>query len=335
MNKKRLIFWLKLVILLAVLGFVGRFVYHAWHDISEKAGQAKIPLTWQSVEWRYSILAVFAFCGVMLTSGLTWRWLAARMGDRTPALRAMGAYTFSQMGKYVPGKIALLLMRIDRAGRFGMSTGICTLSTLLENALYMISGGLVGMVAIAHIADALPADKQQFRAWIWPATIAAVIVLASACHPTVFYTLVNSLLKRTKRPPVPEAERLKMGTLLLGVLAFVPCWICGGVALWATASCLHPLPIVDCAWFIGAFSLSVIIGMASLLPGGTGIREVVLGTAVGLQFSTVMDHDHAVILGTLVAVLQRVYQVVAEAGLGIAGAILTRKSGRASKSSGY
>ena len=325
MNKKRLIFLLKLAILLTLLIGVGRFVHQAWLDISKNSTEANIPLSWRSIDWRFSFLALLGFCGVMLTSGFTWRWLAARMGDRTPALRAVGAYTFSQMGKYVPGKIALLLMRIDRAGRFGMTAGVCTLSTLLENALYMISGGLVGMVAIAHIAANLPPDKQKLGAWIWPVTIFALIVLASACHPRVFYTLVNSLLKKMKKPLVAESEQLKLGTLIVGVLAFVPCWIFGGFALWASASCLHPLPITDCAWFVGAFSLSVIIGMASLLPGGTGIREVVLGTAVALQLSTVMDHNQAVILGTLVAVLQRVYQVAAELLLGIAGAIFTRK----------
>ncbi len=226
------------------------------------------------------------------------------------------------MGKYVPGKIALLLMRIDRAGRFGMTRAVCTLSTLLENALYMISGGLVGMLAIAHVVHDLPPKIQPF---IWPATLLAILLLASACHPEIFYTLVNKLLAKMKKPLVPRSERLRLPTLLLAVVAFTPCWVFGGLALWASASCIHPLPIADCGWFIGAFSLSVIIGMASLIPGGGGVREAVLGAAVALQFATLMDHAHAVLLGTLVAILQRLFQLVAEIILGVAGSVLTRK----------
>jgi hypothetical protein len=272
---------------------------------------------------------VAGFIGVMLISGGTWRWLAWRMGDRSPMGRMVGAYTFSQMGKYIPGKVALLAMRVERAARFGMTAEVCILSTLLENALYMVSGALVGMFAVTHIAQALPAGLPHvdlLRAAMWPATIAAVVVLATVCHPRVFYTLVNALLKKMAKPAVPREERLEMGTLAFGVLLFVLCWVCGALALWASTCCLHPIPIWDCEWFIGAFSLSVIIGMLSFLPGGAVIREVVLGTAVTLQLTVSgVPQAQAVLLGTLVAVLQRFFQLAAELIVGIAGAVVTRK----------
>lgn len=317
MNNKRLMFFLKLAILLAVLGYVAKVIYFAWRDASEKHFSLRL------IDWRFGLLAVLGFCGVMLTSGLTWRFLAWKMGDRSPTVRVLGAYTFSQMGKYVPGKVALLLMRIERAGRFGMSAGICTLATLLENALYMISGGLVGMLAIAHVVGELPTKIQPF---IWPAAIGVVVMLAVACHPAVFYGLVGILLKKMKRPAMDPAHRLHAAVLALCVLAFVPCWICGGFALWASASCLHIIPLQDSVWFAGAFSLSVIVGMASLLPGGTGVREAVLGAAVALQMTPLVGHDQAVLLGALAAILQRIFQLIAELILGIAGAVLTRRS---------
>ena len=118
-----------------------------------------------------------------------------------------------------------------------------------------------------------------------------------------------------------------MGTLALGVLMFVPCWVFGALALWGSTCCLHAIPILDCWWFIGAFSLSVIIGMLSLLPGGAVIREVVLGTAVTLQLAAMpgVNQAQAVLLGTLVAILQRFFQLAAELIVGAAGAVLTRK----------
>ncbi len=329
---KRAILVIKVVVFVGVVAFVGRFVWKAWvawQQANAAAAQANVQVSLATIDWWYGILAVAGFIGVMLISGGTWRWLAWRMGDRSPMGRMVGAYTFSQMGKYIPGKVALLAMRVERASRFGMTTEICILSTLLENALYMVSGALVGMFAVTHIAQALPANLDLFRAAMWPVTIAAVVVLATACHPRVFYTLVNALLKKMKKPPVPREERLGMGTLGMGVLLFVPCWACGAVALWASTCCLHAVPIWDCLWFIGAFSLSVIIGMLSFLPGGAVIREVVLGTAVTLQLSiSGVPQAQAVLLGTLVAVLQRFFQLAAELIVGIAGAVATRKRAR-------
>ena len=343
MNKKNLILLAKVVIFVLVVWGVGRFVLKAWDEwqrASAAATQANMQVSLATIDWRYGIVAVVGFIGVMLVSGLTWRWLAWLMGDRSPTVRAVGAYVFSQMFKYVPGKVVLLLARVDRAKRFGMTGETCTLSTLLENALYMVSGALVGMFAVKHIADALPAGlpyRELLRAAMWPTTIAAVVVLATACHPWVFYTLVNGLLKKMENvlkemememAPVPREEWLGMGTLAAGMLMFVPCWACGAVALWASTCCLHPIPIGDCVWFIGAFSLSVIIGMLSFLPGGAVIREVVLGTAVTLQLTVSgVPQAQAVLLGTLVAVLQRFFQLAAELIVGIAGAVVTRKHG--------
>ncbi len=325
MNKKRVIFWVKLALLLAVLGYMGRVVdnaWVAWRVAANQPANAQLHLSFATIDWRFGILAVAGFCGVMLTSAFTWRFIAWRMGDRSPTGRMIGAYTFSQMGKYVPGKVALLLMRIDRAGRFGMTAEVCTLSTLLENALYMISGGMVGMLAIPHVVGELSPRVQPF---VWPVAIAAVVGLALACQPAVFYGVVGIVLRKMKRPAIAAEHRLSAGMLGLCVVAFVPCWVCGGFALWASASCLHAIPIGDSLWFAGAFSLSVIIGMASLLPGGTGVREAVLGAAVALQLSPVIGHNGAVLVGTVAAILQRVFQLMAEVVLGVAGAVGTRK----------
>jgi len=216
----------------------------------------------------------------------------------------------------------LLLLRIERAGRAGMSARMCTLSTILENALYMVSGGLVGMTAIVHIAGQLNPKVQPL---IWPATIAIVVGLLAVCYPAIFYLLVNRVLRGMKKPEVPAAERLGLGTFALAVAGFIPCWIFGGLALWGATQTVHPMPLGDAWWFAGAFALSVIIGMASFLPGGAGIREAVIGAAVLLALDNVMPHPNAVILAGIVAILQRVFQLAAELLLGVLGAILTAK----------
>jgi glycosyltransferase 2 family protein len=313
---KWLIRILKALVLVAAAVWLGKQFYKAWLELS---GHPESHLV---VDWRWGGIAILGFTGSMLTSSLVWRFLAFKMADRSPTLPLLGAYTFSQMGKYVPGKVALLLMRIDRASRFGMSAATCTLSTLLENALYMVSGGLVGMLAIVKVIQGLAPGQ---RSLVWPVTIIAVAALAILCAPPVFYGIVNRLLCRMKKPELNRDEWLGAGTLALCVFAFIPCWLCGGLALWGTTQTVHPTPLAESWWFAGAYALSVIIGMASLLPGGTGIREALLLAAVTIQLEPAVGHARAVALAGIVAILQRVFQLIVEVLLGIIGGLLTSR----------
>jgi uncharacterized membrane protein YbhN (UPF0104 family) len=269
----------------------------------------------------------------MLTSALVWRAMAARMGERggnphLPTLPLLGAYTFSQMGKYVPGKVALVLMRIERASRFGMSAGVCTLATLLENALYVVSGGLCGMLAIFRVLAELRAqhtitEAQQHLAW--PLVIVALIAILAVCHPAILYGVINGVLKGMKKEPIPPERRATLLTLITTVLGFFPCWLLGGLALWASTRCVAPVDFSAALWFAGAYALSVVIGMISFLPGGLGIREGVLGIAVTIQLAPILGHDDAIKLATAAAGLQRLFQIIAELLMGAFGAAITAR----------
>ncbi|HEY4328859.1 MAG TPA: hypothetical protein VGN88_03920 [Phycisphaerae bacterium] len=311
---KRLVFWLKTVLLVVVAGVIGWKLYSAWSNV----GAQKI-----AVDWRYGVVAVAGFCASMLTSGLVWRGLAYKMESvHPPLLPLVGAYTFSQMGKYIPGKVALLLMRIERSSRFGMDAGVCTLATLLENALYMVSGGLVGMLAIARLTAELKGAQQ---ALIWPATIGGVVLLGALCAPPVFYRLVNALLRKMKKVEVAREQRLSSVSLILAVVAFFPSWVFGGIALWGSTQAVQALPLEESWWFAGAFALSVIIGMASLLPGGAVTREFLIGIAVTIALSPAVGQNRAVVLAGVVAILQRLFQIIAEILMGLTGMMLTAK----------
>ncbi len=324
--KGKWVFWLKVVVLLAVAAGMGWEIDKALKNV---AG-VKV-----AIDWKWGLIAFSGFCANMLTSAIVWRSLASHMsgnakGDGLPTIGLLGAYTFSQMGKYIPGKVALLLMRIERSGRLGMSAGVCTISTILENALYIVSGGLVSMTAVIQVLAELRAQG-KIGAWQqslqWPLIIVAVGGLCVVCHPKIFYGLVNRILRKMKKQEVPAEQRLRMPTLIGAVAGFVPCWIFGGLALWASTRCLFPVGPLECAWFVGAFALSVILGMVSLLPGGLLVREAVLGAAVAIQLTPLLAaqmpaaaaHEQAVTLGLVAAGLQRAFQLAAEVVMGLLG----------------
>jgi uncharacterized membrane protein YbhN (UPF0104 family) len=321
-TKKQIILIVKIIVLLAVAWLVGKQVYKAWTDVEAE----KI-----TVNWAWGAVSAAACAGSMLTSALIWRWLAWQMGERHSGRHLktgplVGAYTFSQMGKYIPGKVALLAMRIERAGRVGMPVGVCTLATLLENALYVISGGLVGLTSLVRILKELY-DEGHIGEWVRQyqgvVLVLAIVGLFVGSSPKVFYGLVNVLLRKMKKPEVAPEQRLRMPVIVLAVLGFVPCWAFGGVALWATARSVYPLNPADCLWFAGAYALSVILGMVFLTPGGLGVREAVLFAAIMLQLSPAVGHAEAVKMAGIVSLLQRLFQVIAEVLLGVIGGVVT------------
>jgi glycosyltransferase 2 family protein len=308
---KNLMLVLKLVVFAAILWVVGSQIYGQWGEIRTK------PI---HVNWWFVPLAATGFAGVMLTSGTVWNWMARCMGDRHPRVPLLGAYVFSQIGKYVPGKVVLLLMRVERTGRIGMTPQICVLSTLLENLFYMISGALVaGITTVLYARQSLGLYAHDHPVYLALLAV-AIIPLAAILHPRVFYKIVNRMLKKFGRPPVDEAHQLGIGTLALSVLLFVPCWLFGGLSLWACLRCVG-VPAEDIFMIIlpGTFAASVIGGMAiGVAPGGLGPREAI---QVAL-LSAVMAKSHT---GDIVLAvgLQRLSQVLVEVTLGMAGAALT------------
>lgn len=312
MNSKRLLFICKLIFLVALAVGITYAIYKQWDEVQAKASTAN---------FFPSPFGLLSYCGVMLTSAWVWLWLARKLGDRGPVLPLLGAYTYSQMGKYIPGKIALLFMRIERCRRYGMSVQTCTLSTLLENALYMISGALVGLLALLWHSRELYQDGKQIVLLI---ALLATFILLACCHPKIFYGLVNFAMRKVKKPEIPPAQQLSMGTLALSVLMFIPCWACGGLALWIATYCVsNQVPVNALPVFMGAFALSVILGMLSFIPSGLGPRDAVLGLFVTWEMHAIVGHKEAVAIAAVAVVLLRLYQILTEVLLGLIGSLIS------------
>ncbi len=299
--KKNIVWMIKLVVMAAIFAFVAIKLARAWHNVG---------LQHLRLDWRFEPLIPLAFLGIMTTGALTWLWLARRMGDRSPTVPLLGAYTFSQAGKYAPGKVFLVLMRVDRTHRAGMSRETCVLSTLLENAMYTLSGALVGAVALLVVARDHP---------LYLGLCALLILLLlGVFHPRVFFPLLNMALKSIKRGPIAPGRRFRLAHMVGAVIMFLPCWIFGGLALWASVRAMQPIALYDWPRLCGVFALSVSLGMFSLLPGGLGVRE-----AVQALFLAPLVGSPAIVVAAVA--LPRVFQIMVELTLaGLGGAINAR-----------
>ncbi len=301
MTKKTGVLILKIVVMATVFTFVGVRLAETWHTV----GQHPV-----SIDWRYCAIIPLAFIGIMATNALTWLWLARQMGDRSAMIPLLGAYTFSQMGKYAPGKVLLVVMRLERTHRVGMSRETCLLSTLLENAMYTLSGALVGSTALVMAARNHP---------LYLVGCGMLMAgLLGLFHPRIFFWIINTALRSMGKGAIPPHRRFKLSHMICAVLMFLPCWLFGGVALWAAVSCVHHVSVVHTAELIGVFALSVSLGMFSLLPGGLGVREAVQALFIAPLVGTPA-------LVVVVVALPRIFQILVELTLALAGGIVNSR----------
>jgi hypothetical protein len=319
MSRKTLVAGIKITVLASILAVVGWNLHAAWRE----AGIARLKAA-IDVEWRWSLIACLCFAGELFTSAAAWIWLLRRMDRTGSPVRLYGAYFFSQLGKYVPGKILLLLMRLERTRKLGVGGGAVAISTLMENAAFMVSGAATAFLILVQFS--VVGNRLSHR-WLLLMALSSVAVLLTAIHPAVFYRILNPILRRLGRPGVEPGQRLSMSALLASVVMMVPCWFFGGVALWATIRCLSPVGIEHSWELTAGFALSVLAGMISFLPIGLGVRDVVqalfLLPVITASFPGA-SFAEAELIVTLVILLQRVFQVSVEAGLAILGGWLTR-----------
>jgi uncharacterized membrane protein YbhN (UPF0104 family) len=313
----------KIIILAAILIIVGWNLHAAWREVGAAQLRAAI-----DIDWSWALLPPLAFGAVIFTSATAWIWLLRRIDSAGSLPQLYGAYFFSQMGKYIPGKITLLLMRLERTRRLGVGGYAVSLSTIMENATFLLCGAVFGVIVLLRFVVA-PGGSHYL--WLLYIALSCILVLLIAIHPAGLYRFVNPLLRRLGRPEIAPNQRLSMRVLLISSIMMIPCWFFGGFALWATVRCLMPVHIMHLWRLVIAFALSVMIGMISFLPGGLGAREIVQGLfLLPIVNMNIVPADPsqatAKLIVTLAVLLQRVFQIAAEAGIGLLGGVLTASS---------
>jgi uncharacterized membrane protein YbhN (UPF0104 family) len=248
-------FYVLVAVLLAV--FVARLDLGALARIELKLG--------------YLAAAVVVGLGQRLLLPLVWVWIVRDLGV---VVRNYPAYNFvyakAWLGRYLPGKVAMVAARVYFADELGASRSAMVVSSMAEIGAQLLVGAAVGLIGIASLADAVP-GIESYR----PIAYGMVALLALGLVPPVFNGAMRLAFRIVRRPLDAEAHVRgpTMARALLGFLAFSVAT--GALAVLAGAAVdetvlRHPIFV----W--GAYSLAITMGMAFVLtPSGIGAREAV------------------------------------------------------------
>ena len=98
-------------------------------------------------------------------------------------------------------------------------------------------------------------------------------------HPRLFFPILNAVLTRLKRDPLPAT--LSYGMMLRYTLYYVVVHLCNGLALVASAAALGTSLSLAPVVLGGALFAWTIGYLMILAPGGLGVREVLVTEALG------------------------------------------------------
>jgi len=288
-RRDRLVFWLKTSIRVAILALVTwgiwRTVDSGWDEIAS----AKFSV-WQ-LHGGWLLMGGVCYLLGMLPCGLFWHRTLYAMGQRPRPLRTLRAFYIGHLGKYVPGKALVVVIRTTLIRGRHVDTTVAATSVFIETLTMMAVGASMAAVILAI----------QFREHQSLLLLALLLAFCAGAPtlPPVFRRVVLLLqVHRTSQQLKPALEGLDFRLMSFGWGMVALGWMLFGFSLWATLLGMPGVEVhpSDLPLLTACVSLAMVAGFLSLLPGGIGVREYVIMTLVQPQFGDVAAIGSAVLL---------------------------------------
>jgi glycosyltransferase 2 family protein len=245
------------------------------------------------------VLSAGLYAAGMSCFGSYWWHTLHDMGGHLGWLETQRAYFASQLGKYIPGKAWVLLIRCALTERKSVSKTVVVASSFYETLAVMTVGSLVALLTLSG------AGKVSTAVLSLAFTFSAA--LAMLVHPSVFARLLAVGMLPFQKWGAGPVSPIRGATLLKGLRYLIPGWGLLGLSLVATAKGIgvSVSGLLAVLLVSGSKALAVAGGFAVLIvPAGLGVREWILMQTLG----PAMGVGNAV----LIAIVDRILNVLAE-----------------------
>jgi glycosyltransferase 2 family protein len=224
------------------------------------------------------LLGALLYAGGMSLAGVFYGLVLRDMGARVGLLEGMRVWWVSQVGKYVPGKMMVVIIRCGLLRDRGVSRTTAAIAAFYETPALMAAAAVLASVLFALLP---PERVPERRSFLLASVVFAVVI--TACISPPVYRRLSGLLARPFRsgdqtPPSPTARSFVLAPVLL-----LPAWGMIGASLIACAHGLsrEPIPLELWPLLMGAAAVGVVAGFVVVVsPSGIGVREWVLVEAL-------------------------------------------------------
>lgn len=303
----------QVLLLVAVAWGIWTCIHNALNELDEYS------LSWKDFHPGWLALSGFFYLMGMLPAGLFWHRILHEVNERPRLIETLRAYYIGHLGKYVPGKAMVIVMRAGLLSGAGVNKTTAAVTIFMETLTQMTVG--------AAFAAAVIAVRYSQH---WQLLVLALSLMFCAGLPTVpgiFRGLVRWLQVAQLNPEIEEKlNGITFRLVGIGWLYNLAGWLVLGLSLWAV---LHAVPTkttaigndVETLLLLSATSaLAIVSGFLSLIPGGLGVRELVM--------MSLMTHELQLgaVLPVVASIIIRLVWLGAELVAAAAGALVARRS---------
>ena len=211
----------------------------------------------------------------MLLSAVFWQRVLIAFKQKPKFIDAVAAFFTSQLGKYVPGKAMVVVIRTDMIRGPHVNTKPAAASVFVETLTWLFTG--------AAIASVLLIIKFQQHPGLQITAAVLTIAAGILTWPSVFQKIATKVSSIGKAKTNNVFTGLNLKTMSQGWLLLSIGWCFNGASLWMV---IRGIPGCELQpehfWLtLACVSLATVAGFVSLLPGGIGVRELVLIPLLG------------------------------------------------------
>jgi uncharacterized membrane protein YbhN (UPF0104 family) len=263
---------LRLVILAGVVWGIYAFVSGASSELSKQE------FSWRELNCWWLVLAVVFYAAGLFPACWFWQRILISLGQRPSTMETARAYYVGHLGKYVPGKALVVVIRTALIRSPRVDTTVAAISVFIETLTMMAVGACVSAVVLIF----------QFRdvRLVWLA-VGLMCAAGIPTWPPLFRWFVLKLQVQRINPDIEELLKgINYRLMIQGWLSMTVGWIVMGFSLWAVMQAIPQVALdwqqalTDVPLFTACVSLALVAGFLSLLPGGVGVRELVVMTLI-------------------------------------------------------
>ncbi len=290
--KKALIRSAQVVVILVIFYFLGKSVIANWTQVKDFDWEFDYPLLILSFA-----LQMLGLCWLVKI----WQRMLGHTGSRVSYGRLFKVWFFTNLGKYLPGKVWQFMGMVYMLEKQGVPKQNSLSTGVLAQAFSVMSGLLISVIFLG--ASLYSQFFSRKPALLAGAVFLGLAILVIGCYPRALEKAINLGLRILKRQEIALDIRAK--DVIIYILFYSASWLLYGLAFLIFVKSMAPASFHMYPTLTGAFAFSLNVGfLAVFTPGGIGVREGVLVFLLSSFFPLPVS--------TLISLLSRLWMTAGE-----------------------
>jgi uncharacterized membrane protein YbhN (UPF0104 family) len=257
-NPKNVISFLVIIL---ILFYLLRFLYKNWMEVSTYDFQLK---------YHYLLISLPVLFGFFLLRVYCWRMILKKMDIVITMRKSIKISFVSMMGRYIPGKVWLIMGKVYLSGKEGVPRVEAFASVVMEILLEIIASIFFFFFFLFSFTEqSLLSHKVIYF-------LCAIMVVGLVfLHPKVFYKIINFILLRWKNEEIKMYMRYRDIIQLFALYNLIV--LSQGIAFYFFVNAICYVPFNNILGLTGSLAIAGALGTLSVFsPSGLGVREGIL-----------------------------------------------------------